>query len=365
MVKIFIGNLACNTAPDELRGLFEKYGKVTECDIIKNFGFVHMSSLSEAEEAIRNLNQQHLNGWPMNVELSKGKPKSSTKLHVGNLGEGVTAEVLREKFEEFGSVVECDVVKDYAFLHMERMEDAMEAISKMDNTAFKGKLMSVQLSTSRLRTAPGMGEHTGCFVCGKHGHWSKDCPVDRNNSHGDDMGDFGGRGYPRGPPGFGRGGYGMPGGPANFMPGPPFNRPSFAGGMPPPPRRPGPEVGDRFGERSAVFERDRSVDFYEKYRARPYGGSYFEERRMSYIPPPPPPPPPSKFSFERPPAPAPPSAAAAAYYAREHNPINRVPLAPGGYAFERKRLSPVSAVGRGANVPPRPKEHFAPRYTPY
>ncbi|XP_049601252.1 RNA-binding protein 4.1-like [Syngnathus scovelli] len=370
MVKIFIGNLACNTSVEELRALFEKYGKVTECDIVKNFGFVHMSVLSEAEEAIQNLNQHQLNGWRMNVELSKGRPKSSTKLHVGNLGDGVTADILQAKFEEFGSVVECDVVKDYAFIHMERMEDAMEAINKLDNTAFKGKLMSVQLSTSRLRTAPGMGDHTGCFVCGKHGHWSKDCPVDRNNSYGDDMRGFGGgRGPPRGPQGFGRGGYGMVGAPPNYMPGAAFNRASYGRGMappPPPPRRPGPEVGDRYGERSSGFDQDSSVDFYEKYRARPYGSSYFEERRMSYLPPPPPPPPPSalsKFSgvdpFDRrpPPAPAPPSAA---YYAREHNPIGRLPGAPAGYGYERKRLSPGTTY-----MPPRPKEQFAQRYAPY
>nr|XP_057924027.1 RNA-binding protein 4.1-like isoform X1 [Doryrhamphus excisus] len=372
MVKIFIGNLACDTSADELRRLFEKYGKVTECDRLKNFGFVHMSSLSEAETAIRNLNQHQLNGWRMNVELSKGKPKSSTKLHVGNLGEGVTTDVLRAKFEEFGTVVECDVVKDYAFVHMERMEDAMDAINKMDNTAFKGKLMSVQLSTSRLRTAPGMGDHTGCFVCGKHGHWSKDCPVDRNNSHNDDMRGHNGRGPPRGPPG-----YGMAGGPSDYMPGSAYSRASYGAEMPPPPRRPGgSEVGDRYGERSSIYNRDRaygSVDYYEKYRARPFGSSYFEDRRMSYIPPPPPPPPPpsslSKFSGmdpynRRPPPPPVPSASAAAYYAREHNPISRVPISSAGYTYERKRLSPVSAA-RGPYPVPRPKEHYVSRYAPY
>nr|XP_020450618.1 RNA-binding protein 4.1-like isoform X2 [Monopterus albus] len=209
MVKIFIGNLACNTTADELRELFEKYGKVTECDIVKNYGFVHMSNMSEAEEAIRNLHQTQLHGWRMNVEMSKGRPKATTKLHVSNLGEAVTSDVLRAKFEEFGSVVECDIVKDYAFVHMERMDDAMEAISKLDNTAFKGKLMSVQLSTSRLRTAPGMGDHTGCYVCGKHGHWSKHCPVGRNDSHGDGMRGRSSRAPPRGPPSYGRGSYGM------------------------------------------------------------------------------------------------------------------------------------------------------------
>lgn len=140
MVKLFIGNLTNNTTVEELRELFEKYGTVTECDIVKNFGFVHMSSMSEAEEAIKNLHQMELHGWNMNVELSKGRPRACTKLHVTNLGEDVSTEQLRAKFEEFGPVVECDIVKNYAFVHMERIEDAMEAISKMDNKAFKGEL---------------------------------------------------------------------------------------------------------------------------------------------------------------------------------------------------------------------------------
>lgn len=138
MVKIFIGNLSPDTTSDELRSLFSQYGKIAECTIVKNFGFVHMDDKAEAEEAIRNLHHYELNGQPMNVELSRGKSKGSTKLHVGNIA--CTNQELRAKFEEFGAVVECDIVKNYAFVHMERMEDAMEAINQLDNTAFKGEL---------------------------------------------------------------------------------------------------------------------------------------------------------------------------------------------------------------------------------
>ena len=139
MVKIFIGNLSPDTTTEELRSLFSQYGKISECDIVKNFGFVHMDDKAEADEAIRNLRHYERNGQAMNVELSRGKPKASTKLHVGNIG--CTNQELRARFEEYGPVVECDIVKDYAFVHMECVDDAMEAISKLDNTAFQGELL--------------------------------------------------------------------------------------------------------------------------------------------------------------------------------------------------------------------------------
>uniref|UniRef100_A0A3P9DUE5 RRM domain-containing protein n=1 Tax=Maylandia zebra TaxID=106582 RepID=A0A3P9DUE5_9CICH len=120
MVKIFIGNLSPDTTSDELRSLFSQYGKIAECSIVKNF------------EAIRNLHQYELNGQPMNVELSRGKSRGSTKLHVGNIA--CTNQELRAKFEEFGAVLECDI-------------DAMEAINQLDNTAFKGELLGWPVNT--------------------------------------------------------------------------------------------------------------------------------------------------------------------------------------------------------------------------
>ncbi|XP_067831691.1 RNA-binding protein 4-like isoform X3 [Heptranchias perlo] len=138
MVKIFIGNLPRIATKEEIKELFEKYGKLTECDIIKNYGFVHMEDKEAADEAIKNLHHHKLHGLPINVEASKSKVKTSTKLHVSNIGAECTNQELRARFEEYGPVIECDIVKDYAFVHMEREEDAMEAIRGLDGTEFKG-----------------------------------------------------------------------------------------------------------------------------------------------------------------------------------------------------------------------------------
>ncbi|XP_029932425.1 RNA-binding protein 4.1-like isoform X1 [Myripristis murdjan] len=416
MVKIFIGNLSPDTTTDELRSLFSQYGKISECDIVKNFGFVHMDDKAEAEEAIRNLHHYELNGQPMNVELSRGKSRASTKLHVGNIA--CTNQELRAKFEEFGAVLECDIVKDYAFVHMERVEDAMEAINKLDNTAFKGKLMSVKLSTSRLRTAPGMGERSGCYRCGQEGHWSKECPLDQNGYHKNDAEPrsdgygamrFGGRGRSRGyHPGFG----GDPEFAGSYAPVHGFSRGSgHSSGVARYGRGAGYESAMSYGappgynvsaaaqhsmarmygseaaygnssslygavpaypmRRSSCEDRDPYgvVDFYEKYRANPYGGGYFEERRTVPLPDPSPPtssaimrerlPPSSLDPYERPPLP-PPSTPISSYYIRDRSPIRRVPTETDGYAFERSRLSPVQTLPRSSTYE-HPRDPYADR----
>ncbi|XP_066064463.1 uncharacterized protein [Chamaea fasciata] len=141
MVKLFIGNLPREATEQEIRSLFEQYGKVLECDIIKNYGFVHIEDKTAAEDAIRNLHHHKLHGVCINVEASKNKSKASTKLHVGNISPACTNLELRAKFEEYGPVIECDIVKDYAFVHMERAEDAVEAIRGLDNTEFQGAVL--------------------------------------------------------------------------------------------------------------------------------------------------------------------------------------------------------------------------------
>lgn len=78
-VKIYVGNLTTAARSCDLKELFEKFGRVVECDILKDFGFVHMENLNDAKAAIAGLNDTVWKGSRVRVELSttrtqKGEP---------------------------------------------------------------------------------------------------------------------------------------------------------------------------------------------------------------------------------------------------------------------------------------------------
>lgn len=45
--KLYIGNIPSSVSSTELKELFEKYGKVLECDIVKDYAFVVSAGKSE------------------------------------------------------------------------------------------------------------------------------------------------------------------------------------------------------------------------------------------------------------------------------------------------------------------------------
>merc|ERR1719422_2003424 len=73
--KLFVGNIADGTTDDELRALFERYGRVVEADVMtdKNFGFVHVDASmgrGKINEILRELHGAELNGNKLRVQLS-------------------------------------------------------------------------------------------------------------------------------------------------------------------------------------------------------------------------------------------------------------------------------------------------------
>ena len=78
-IKIYVGNVPPAARNSELKELFEKFGKVIECDILKEFAFVHMDDISDAKASIAGLNDSLWKGSRIRVEISttrtsKGEP---------------------------------------------------------------------------------------------------------------------------------------------------------------------------------------------------------------------------------------------------------------------------------------------------
>ncbi len=80
--KLYVGNLAFSVSSSEIEQLFANHGTVTSATVIsdratgqsKGFGFVEMSSDSEAQAAIAALNGQDLGGRALKVNEAQPKP---------------------------------------------------------------------------------------------------------------------------------------------------------------------------------------------------------------------------------------------------------------------------------------------------
>ena len=92
--KLYVGNISFNTSNQDLIDLFSSSGTVTFTNIIEDcetgrsraFGFVEMSSASEAQEAISALNGKEVDGRALKV--NEAKPQSNDRGGRGGGGGG-------------------------------------------------------------------------------------------------------------------------------------------------------------------------------------------------------------------------------------------------------------------------------------
>src|SRR5437016_4818615 len=81
MKKIFVGNFPFSMTEDELRSMFEPYGKVDSASVVtdrdtgrsRGFGFVEMPDNGEADRAITALNGQDSGGRSLTVNEARPK----------------------------------------------------------------------------------------------------------------------------------------------------------------------------------------------------------------------------------------------------------------------------------------------------
>lgn len=78
-MNMYVSNLGYHTSEDDLRKLFETYGRVSSARIItdpetgrnRRFGFVEMALATEAAEAMNKLNGKELEGRAMSISRAR------------------------------------------------------------------------------------------------------------------------------------------------------------------------------------------------------------------------------------------------------------------------------------------------------
>ena len=82
IVKIYVGNLSSDVRDETIREAFESFGEVTSARVIKDkyngqsrgFGFVEMTTHSQAQTAIKSLNGKKLLGKEISVKEARTRP---------------------------------------------------------------------------------------------------------------------------------------------------------------------------------------------------------------------------------------------------------------------------------------------------
>jgi len=93
-MNIYVGNLSFEVKEEDLKEAFEAFGQVETVKIIsdnytgrsKGFGFVEMSSNSEAQSAIDGLNDKELKGRALKVNTAN--PRTENRRGGGGSGGG-------------------------------------------------------------------------------------------------------------------------------------------------------------------------------------------------------------------------------------------------------------------------------------
>ncbi len=93
-MNIYVGNLSRDVTEDDLRQAFEAFGEVSSINIIRDrfsgesrgFGFVEMTTKTEADAAITGMNGQDIKGRAVNV--NEARPKAQGRRPGGGGGGG-------------------------------------------------------------------------------------------------------------------------------------------------------------------------------------------------------------------------------------------------------------------------------------
>ncbi|GER33307.1 RNA-binding protein [Striga asiatica] len=175
--KVFVGNLPYDVDSETLAQLFGQAGVVEVAEVIykrqadqsRGFGFVTMSTVEEAEKALKMFNRYDLNGRVLTVTKATKKDSrpervprtyhSSFRLYVTNLPWQVDDARLGQFFSKHCKVVEARVIYDintsrsrgFGFVTMSSEKELNDAIAALDGQDLDGRAIRISVAEEKPR----------------------------------------------------------------------------------------------------------------------------------------------------------------------------------------------------------------------
>ena len=191
--KLYVANLPPHVTNEQLRPIFEKFGRVTACDVVpdrekqlscRGFAFITFATEVEARSAIPHTNGMTIEGRVVETRI-KNEPKvpiynasgggdaaqedvnEDAKLYVANLPQHYEEEDLKTLFSPYGLVQSVKIVSDhstglskgYGFVQMMDQEQALSAIAAVNGNMVEGctKPLVVNIASDKKRGLVGNG----------------------------------------------------------------------------------------------------------------------------------------------------------------------------------------------------------------
>jgi len=154
--NLIINYLPPTMSEGTLATLFSPYGLLERCKIVvdlqtlrsRGYGFVKYDNASSAERALKALNGYELNGKRLKVAFARQQCKAITNanLYITNIPAHYEDDNLRKLFRDYGTIVECRVLKDQhgqsrgvGFVRMDTHHNAIQALQAMDQYVIDDK----------------------------------------------------------------------------------------------------------------------------------------------------------------------------------------------------------------------------------
>ncbi|XP_022901142.1 polyadenylate-binding protein 1A isoform X2 [Onthophagus taurus] len=178
--NVYVKNFGEDLTDEELRTMFEKYGRITSYKIMskddgksKGFGFVAFEDPEAAERAVQDLNgkeivegktmyvgraqkkaerQQELRRRFEQLKLERMNRYQGVNLYVKNLDDTIDDERLRKEFTLFGTITSAKVMmeegrsKGFGFVCFSSPEEATKAVTEMNGRIVGSKPLYVALA---------------------------------------------------------------------------------------------------------------------------------------------------------------------------------------------------------------------------